>query len=99
MGTATQHILADPRMTFTFSEQALGNKGSCISQNITAENPPCARLTIAGKLTQVPQGPESKKALDYLFSRHPDMKGWSAAHMFKPYWMARENISSFFFID
>ena len=89
---ATQDILADPRMTLTFSEKAIGCKS-------TAEDPPCARLTIAGKLTPVPEGPESELALNYLFSKHPEMKGWSGAHSFKPYWMAKENISSFFFID
>ena len=48
---------------------------------------------------QVPDGPESDLALSYLFSKHPQMKEWSKAHSFKPYWMAKENISSFFFID
>ena len=90
--SATQDIIADPRMTLTFSEKAIGCK-------TTAEDPPCARLTIAGKLTQVPDGPESELALSYLFSKHPQMKAWGKAHAFKPYWMAKENISSFFFID
>lgn len=91
---ATQDILADSRISLTFSEKAL--PGSCAS---TAENPPCARLTIAGRLTPVPEGPESDRALEYLFSKHPEMQAWTAAHIFKPYWMARENISTFFFID
>mmetsp|Transcript_86848 Transcript_86848/g.269962 ORF Transcript_86848/g.269962 Transcript_86848/m.269962 type:complete len:221 (+) Transcript_86848:76-738(+) len=90
--SATQDVTADPRMTLTFTEKAIG----CAS---TAENPPCARLTIAGKLTPVPDGPEADKAMVYLLSRHPEMKAWSKAHGFKPYWMAKENISSFFFID
>eukprot|EP00931_Biecheleriopsis_adriatica_P090387 TRINITY_DN64386_c0_g1_i1.p1 TRINITY_DN64386_c0_g1~~TRINITY_DN64386_c0_g1_i1.p1 ORF type:complete len:209 (-),score=47.16 TRINITY_DN64386_c0_g1_i1:56-682(-) len=89
---ATQDIMADPRMTLTFTEKALGCK-------TTAEDPPCARLTIAGNLTQVPAGAETDKALAYLFSRHPQMKAWSQAHNFKPYWMSKEDISSFFFID
>mmetsp|Transcript_143023 Transcript_143023/g.202310 ORF Transcript_143023/g.202310 Transcript_143023/m.202310 type:complete len:202 (-) Transcript_143023:125-730(-) len=89
---ATQDILADPRMTLTFSEKAIGCKS-------TAEDPPCARLTIAGKLTEVPAGAETDMALSYLFAKHPEMKGWGKAHSFKPYWMAKENISSFFLID
>jgi len=92
LDSATEDILADPRMTLTFSEKALG----C---NTTAEDPPCARLTIAGKLTPVPEGEHSETALQYLFARHPQMKPWSMAHTFKPYWMAKEDISSFFFID
>lgn len=94
LDAATQDILADPRMSLTFSEKAIGTCNS-----LTAENPPCARLTVAGKLTPVPEGEESNKAMAYLLSRHPDMKAWQAAHVFKPYWMAKENISSFFFID
>lgn len=89
---ATQDLTADPRMSLTFSEKAIGCK-------TTAEDPPCARLTIAGRLTPVPDGAESDKAMVYLLSRHPEMKAWSVAHGFKPYWMAKENISSFFFID
>eukprot|EP00440_Ansanella_granifera_P068137 gb/GFBE01073916.1/.p1 GENE.gb/GFBE01073916.1/~~gb/GFBE01073916.1/.p1 ORF type:complete len:210 (+),score=54.76 gb/GFBE01073916.1/:1-630(+) len=90
---ATQDILADPRVTVTFTEKAIG------CQTTTAEDPPCARLTIAGNLTQVPDGPEADKAMDYLFSRHPQMKGWSKAHTFKPYWISKDSIASFFFID
>mmetsp|Transcript_124674 Transcript_124674/g.248869 ORF Transcript_124674/g.248869 Transcript_124674/m.248869 type:complete len:210 (-) Transcript_124674:141-770(-) len=89
---SAKDVAAEPAMTFTFSEKALG----C---NTTAEDPPCGRLTIAGKLTQVPEGTLSKTAEKYLFSRHPQMKAWGGAHNFKAYWMAKENISSFFMID
>mmetsp|Transcript_45235 Transcript_45235/g.80217 ORF Transcript_45235/g.80217 Transcript_45235/m.80217 type:complete len:209 (-) Transcript_45235:21-647(-) len=89
---SAQDVAAEPRMTFTFTEKAIG----C---NTTAEDPPCARLSVAGKLTPVPEGPLSKQALEFLISRHPQMKAWSSAHNFKPYWMAKENISSFFMID
>merc|ERR1712007_92933 len=64
LDSASEDILADPRMTLTFSEKALG----C---NTTAEDPPCARLTIAGKLTPVPEGEHSETALQYLFARRP----------------------------
>eukprot|EP00929_Paragymnodinium_shiwhaense_P003902 TRINITY_DN104617_c0_g1_i1.p2 TRINITY_DN104617_c0_g1~~TRINITY_DN104617_c0_g1_i1.p2 ORF type:complete len:236 (-),score=46.78 TRINITY_DN104617_c0_g1_i1:148-783(-) len=93
LDAATVDLVADPRLSLSFSEKALG---TC---NTTAEDPPCARLTIAGKMTPVPEGPESDKAMKYLLSRHPEMKAWAEAHTFKPYWMAKENISSFFFID
>lgn len=89
---ATQDILKDPRMTLTFSEKAIG----CPT---TAEDAPCARLTIAGRMTEVPEGEEADKARDFLFSKHPQMKGWSKAHKFAPYWIAKEDIRSFFFID
>jgi hypothetical protein len=92
LDASTQDIQADARITLTFSEKALG---TC---NSTAENPPCARLTIAGNLTRVPEA-HTEEALEFLFSRHPEMRWWSSAHTFRPYWMARENIRSFFFID
>lgn len=92
LDASTQDILTDPRITLTFSEKALG---TC---NSTAENPPCARLTIAGNLTQVPEA-QTEEALRFLFSRHPEMSSWSSAHAFKPYWMSKEDITTFFFID
>merc|ERR550537_1169001 len=78
-------------MSLTFTEKAIG----C---NTTAEDPPCARLTIAGQMTPVPED-QVDTAMKYLLARHPEMKAWAAAHVFKPYWIAKENISSFFFID
>eukprot|EP00933_Yihiella_yeosuensis_P065251 TRINITY_DN68969_c0_g1_i1.p1 TRINITY_DN68969_c0_g1~~TRINITY_DN68969_c0_g1_i1.p1 ORF type:complete len:235 (+),score=48.90 TRINITY_DN68969_c0_g1_i1:92-706(+) len=93
-----QDLMKDSRVSLTFSEKALagGESGGCA--NTTAEDPPCGRLVIQGRLTLVP--PEHvAEAEKILFSRHPTMKGWDQAHMFRPFWMAKENITGFFLID
>jgi len=93
-----EDVMKDSRVAVTFSEMALdgGNSGGC--KNSTAENPPCGRLTITGRLTPVPDDHKTV-ALKYLFARHPVMKGWDAAHMFVPFWLAPENITDMFIID
>jgi len=98
LDTTCQDLVADDRVALTFSEMALdgGRSGGCF--NSTAENPPCGRLVVTGRLTPVPEEHRAT-ALKYLFSRHPIMKEWSAAHVFQPFWMAPENITSFFLID
>merc|ERR1712032_1608516 len=72
-------LAADPHMTITFTEKAL--PGGCVGET---EDPPCARLTISGKMTKVPPEHvnEAKKA---LFSKHPSMKTWPADHGYSPY--------------
>lgn len=93
-----EDLMADSRVALTFTEMALagGTSGGCKSS--TAESPPCGRLTISGRLTPVPKAHEAT-ARKYLFARHPVMKGWDSAHMFRPFWLAKENISDFFLID
>jgi len=93
-----EELQRDKRVSLTFTEMALigGQSGGC--RNSTAENPPCGRVTIQGKLTQVPEARQAL-ALRYLFARHPEMEGWSGVHKFIPYWMAPANIESFFIIN
>mmetsp|Transcript_45571 Transcript_45571/g.73993 ORF Transcript_45571/g.73993 Transcript_45571/m.73993 type:complete len:205 (-) Transcript_45571:150-764(-) len=93
-----QDLMVDSRVSLTFSEKALagGESGGC--ENSTAEDPPCGRLIISGRLTPVPAD-KVEEAKRILFSRHPVMEGWDAAHMFKPFWMATENITDMFLIN
>lgn len=93
-----EDLLQDSRVALTFSEMALdgGMSGGC--KQSTAEDPPCGRVVITGQLTEVPDS-HKEEALKFLFARHPNMQGWGKAHMFKPFWMARENITEFFVID
>eukprot|EP00408_Alexandrium_pacificum_P058985 CAMPEP_0171171858 /NCGR_PEP_ID=MMETSP0790-20130122/9427_1 /TAXON_ID=2925 /ORGANISM="Alexandrium catenella, Strain OF101" /LENGTH=240 /DNA_ID=CAMNT_0011636711 /DNA_START=40 /DNA_END=759 /DNA_ORIENTATION=+ len=93
-----EDVMANSEVALTFTEMALagGQSGGC--KNSTAENPPCARLTISGRLTKVPKEQEAT-ALRYLFKRHPEMRGWGAEHHFMPFWMAKENITDFFLIN
>jgi len=96
MSTTYKDVTVDDRVSLTFTEKALGdgNSGGCAGS--TAENPPCGRLTISGRLTRVPIENETV-ALQYLFARQPEMQSWP--HDFMPFWMAPENITSFFLIN
>jgi len=91
-------LMVDDRVALTFSEMALdgGRSGGCL--NSTAENPPCGRLTISGRLTLVPADHQAT-ALRYLFARHPEMADWGKEHKFKAFWMAPENVTDFFLIN
>jgi len=93
-----QDLEADSRVSLTFSEKALANGTAPGCEAGTGESPPCARLTVTGTLTPVPEANRSE-ALRFLFARHPEMKAWTEAHSFRPYWLAPENITEFFFID
>merc|ERR1719277_2365260 len=91
-------LMANNSVALTFTEMALGGGTSGGCANSTAENPPCGRLTITGRLTRVPKEHEAT-ALKYLYARHPEMRSWGAQHHFMPFWLAPENITSFFLID
>eukprot|EP00746_Dinoflagellata_sp_MGD_P166763 gnl/MRDRNA2_/MRDRNA2_96881_c0_seq1.p1 gnl/MRDRNA2_/MRDRNA2_96881_c0~~gnl/MRDRNA2_/MRDRNA2_96881_c0_seq1.p1 ORF type:complete len:224 (+),score=37.99 gnl/MRDRNA2_/MRDRNA2_96881_c0_seq1:80-751(+) len=94
---STMDLIKNPWASITFSEKAI--PGGC-KKNDTAEDPPCARLTVSGKMSLVPTELVSQ-AEEYLFARHPQMKQWAnmPSHAFKPWWMAKENITSMLLID
>lgn len=94
---STMDLIKNPWASITFSEKAI--PGGC-KKNDTAEDPPCARLTVSGKMSPVPDANVSQ-AEEYLFARHPQMKEWAnmGSHSFRPWWMAKENITSMLLID
>jgi len=82
-------------VSVTFSEKALGDRGSC--RHILADDPWCARLTIAGKMTMVPKDRE-EEAISWMLAKHPDMVlVWPRD--FYLYWIAPEDIYGFFVLD
>eukprot|EP00928_Gymnodinium_smaydae_P057857 TRINITY_DN41085_c0_g1_i1.p1 TRINITY_DN41085_c0_g1~~TRINITY_DN41085_c0_g1_i1.p1 ORF type:complete len:332 (+),score=46.69 TRINITY_DN41085_c0_g1_i1:21-1016(+) len=91
-------LMANPNVTITWSEMALENGTSGGCKGSTAENPPCGRVTISGKLTKVPEANKST-ALKYLFATHPIMKDWSQAHVFEPFWLEPSSMDEFFVIN
>lgn len=91
-------LMSNSSVALTFTEKALGDGQSGGCADSTAENPPCGRLTMSGRLTRVPAASEAT-ALKYLYARHPEMEGWGKRHHFYPFWMAPENITSFFLIN
>merc|ERR1719331_1268494 len=76
--------------SLTLSQAALnlsldvGAMNSCEAQKSDPEDPRCAKLTLAGKMTKATGDAEAfgKQA---LFARHPQMKHWPASHGFKVY--------------
>ena len=96
---ATYHdLMADPRVSLTFSEKPLANGTSGGCAGSTAENPTCARLIVSGRLTLVPAA-NSSTAIKYLYARHPEMEDWAQGHHFLPFWLHPSNITDFFLID
>lgn len=96
---ATYHdVMLNSSVSITWSEMQLasGTSGGCL--NSTAENPPCGRVTISGKLTKVPEANKSI-ALKYLFATHPVMEGWSKAHIFEPFWIEPSSMTDLFVIN
>lgn len=94
---STMDLIKNPWASITFSEKAI--PGGC-KKGDTAEDPPCARLTVSGKMSPVPKE-VVPQAEEYLFARHPQMKEWSKmkSHAFRPWWMAKDNITSMLLID
>jgi len=87
---------ANPTISLTFSAKALGD-GYCKG---TAEDPTCTLLTIAGTMTKLPaDDAQVVTAQSFLFAKHPEMKFWPASHGWSFWYMAPENIDSFFFLD
>lgn len=88
-------IEKDNRVSLTWTEMDIGNATAPGCTGNTAESPGCARLTIAGMLTKVPEANKSV-ALAQLFQRHPEMKSWSSD--FEPYWIAPRDLDEFFLV-
>ncbi|KAG9449641.1 hypothetical protein H6P81_009606 [Aristolochia fimbriata] len=81
-------IEKDHRASFAVSEVPVGTCGS-----LDPEEPPCAKLTLTGKLYVVPNNThEADIAKDALFSKHPIMKWWPKNHNFQIYKLDIENI-------
>jgi len=49
-----------------------------------AQDPSCAKVSLAGELLPVPRAGRAEAAR-LLFSRHPAMRGWPASHGFTLY--------------
>ena len=70
---STLDLAEDPTVSVTISEKALGDRDSCGRH--TAEDPRCARLTIAGKMTMVPEDKKAE-AMSWMLAMHPEMADW-----------------------
>ncbi|XP_068638866.1 uncharacterized protein [Aristolochia californica] len=85
-------IKEDNRSSFAVSEFPVGTCGT-----LDPEEPPCARLTLTGKMKMIPNDTsEADIAEKALFSKHPAMGGWPKDHNFQFYKLDIENI---FLID
>lgn len=76
MDDSVSDLKMNPHASLTFSE-AEGD--FCRQMLYDPEDPRCARLTLTGKMTEVP--PEDVSfAKEALFSRHPVMAKWPVSH-------------------
>jgi len=95
-GMIYRDLIADNRSSLTFSEMAIANATAPGCGGATAESPPCVRLTIAGRITPVPEDKKST-ALKHLFHRHPVMESWNESE-YVPFWMAPVDMDEFFLV-
>jgi rubredoxin len=95
------NVQKDNRVSLTWTEMSIGNATAPGCTGNTAESPGCARLTIAGRLTKVPEANKSA-ALAQLFHRHPEMKSWNSqvrpSQPFEPFWIAPQDLDEFFLV-
>lgn len=59
---------------------SLAQSDYCSKKGLDPEEPPCARLTLFGKMEPVKDPAEEKLAQEYLFTRHPVMSTWPKGH-------------------
>lgn len=96
---AYQDLQWNSDVSITFSEMAIDDGTAPGCKSATGESPSCARLTLTGRLTEVPEM-YSSDALDYLFSRHPEMKTWANNETkYKPFWMAPQDVDGYSLIS
>ncbi|XP_053732390.1 protein CREG2 [Synchiropus splendidus] len=76
MDNSVADLKSNPHASLTFSE-AEGE--FCRKKRYDPEDPRCARLTLTGKMVEVPLQ-ELAFAKEAMFSRHPDMVNWPVGH-------------------
>jgi len=82
---------ADPRASLALVENAVG---TCV---LDPDDPLCVKLTLSGRLEEVPGGSaEFEAALAGVFRKHPEMRRWPARHGFALFAL---RISDVFLID
>lgn len=95
MDHTARNIQVDNRISITFSEMALGTCPKS-GPGSTAEDPPCARLTMGGSVRRIedPSDPDYNTSLSYMLNTHPQMKYWmkNAGHGFAPYKMTMDTV-------
>ncbi|KAL2623663.1 hypothetical protein R1flu_003868 [Riccia fluitans] len=88
MDPTPRDIERDPRCSLCLSEAPIGTCG-----NRDVENPTCARLTISGKMVELPENEdEGRYALEALYFKHPEMKYWPKYHDWRVYKLQIEDI-------
>jgi len=94
MDETARDLLRDPTASFTVSEKAADVDGRCGA--IDAEEPPCARITLMGRVVPVRSRKEENFAKSALFSKHPAMERWPDDHKFGFY---KLEITEVFFLN
>lgn len=69
-----QHLQHHPLASFTVSEKTSDADDRCGS--LDAQEPPCAKLTLRGKVRRIRSARKQEFARQALFSKHPAMEKW-----------------------
>jgi len=66
-----------PAATFVVT---MAQSDICRKSGLDPESPVCARVMLTGNLVKLNETEEIAEVKNYLFTRHPAMKGWPADH-------------------
>jgi len=90
MDETARDLLKNPVASFTLSEKASDVDSRCGA--LDAQEPPCARITLMGRVVPIRSRTEQEFAKRALFSKHPAMERWPSGHRFGFYKMDIEEI-------
>jgi len=77
---SAKYLEKEPSASFTISEKSSDIDGRCGA--VDAQEPPCARITLSGKVKPVRSKREEDFAKQAFFSKHPAMERWPSDHKF-----------------
>ena len=91
LDATAQDIMANPNVSFSITKASFPDSSYC--SDVSAEDPTCVRVTLAGKMMAAKKG-SAKEAygLQALYSKHPMMKEWPVDHDWMVMYLSIDNI-------
>ena len=97
MDATARNLEMDARASFVVSaKDAVPEYGPNACRLLDAQEPPCPKLTLSGKLARLDQPRDMEMARRAIVARHPAVRAWPRDHSFAFY---RLDIDNVFFLD
>ena len=77
-----QALQFDNRTSFTITEAQLTPDGPTSCHGVDTQDPPCARVSLLGRMLPVPDGPGKDMAYAAFIAKHPAAAKWPLGHQF-----------------